>query len=102
MLFVGFQAEGTRGKALQDGKKEIKMLGEIIPVRAQVKTIDGFSAHADQNEIMRWLGSLKGAPRKVFVVHGEPGSSSALAALVTERWKWETEIPKNGEVVRLS
>ena len=102
VLFVGFQAEGTRGKALQDGKKEIKMLGEIIPVRAQVKTIDGFSAHADQNEIMRWLGSLKGAPRKVFVVHGEPGSSSALAALVTERWKWETEIPKNGEVVRLS
>lgn len=102
MLFVGFQAAGTRGRALQDGKKEIKMFGEIVPVRAKVRTIDGFSAHADQNEILRWLGNFTKAPRKTFVIHGEASASEALATLMRERFKWDTEVPKNSETVFLS
>ena len=102
VLFVGFQAEGTRGRTLQGGKTEIKMLGEMVPIRAKVKTIDGFSAHADQQEILRWLGSFKKAPTKTFVIHGEPPASEALASLLRGKFKWSTEVPKNGETVVLS
>lgn len=97
VLFVGFQAEGTRGRALQDGKKELRMFGEMVPVRAKIKTIDGFSAHADQREILRWLESFKRAPQKTFVVHGEPSASSALADLVRTKLRWNVEIPKSGQ-----
>ena len=102
VLFVGFQAEGTRGRTLQDGKAEIKMLGEMVPIRAKVKTIDGFSAHADQQEILRWLGSFKTAPRKTFVIHGEQLASEALANLLREKLKWSAEVPRNGQTVVLS
>ena len=78
------------------------MLGEMVPIRAKVKTIDGFSAHADQQEILRWLGSFKKAPRKTFVIHGEPAASEALAALLREKVKWSTEVPRNGQMVVLS
>jgi metallo-beta-lactamase family protein len=102
VLFVGFQAQGTRGRAMQDGKAEIKMLGEIIPLRAKVKTIDGFSAHADQREILRWLSSFQKSPLRTFVVHGEPAASEALANVLREKLKWSAEVPKNGEAVLLS
>jgi metallo-beta-lactamase family protein len=102
VLFVGFQAEGTRGRTLQSGKSEVKMLGEIVPVRAKIKTIDGFSAHADQGEILRWLKCFKKPPKKTFVIHGEPAASAALAALVSERLKWPTEIPRYSERIVLS
>ena len=102
VLFAGFQSEGTRGRLLQEGKQEIKMLGEIVPVRARIKTIDGFSAHADQREILRWLGNFTGAPRKTFVVHGEPAASSALAGVIGKELRWETEIPKSGQKVVLA
>lgn len=102
VLFVGFQAEGTRGRALQDGKKEIKMLGEMVPVRARIKTIDGFSAHADQQESLRWLGNFKEAPKQTFVIHGEPPASAALANLIREKLKWEVRVPRNSETVLLS
>jgi metallo-beta-lactamase family protein len=101
VLLVGFQAEGTRGRTLQSGMKEVKMLGEIIPVRAEVKTIDGFSAHADQGEILRWLGSFKKPPKKTFVIHGEPPASKALDLLLREELKWNTEIPSIGQTVVL-
>jgi metallo-beta-lactamase family protein len=102
VLFVGFQAQGTRGRAMQDGKAEIKMLGEIIPLRVKVKTIDGFSAHADQREILRWLSSFQKSPLRTFVVHGEPAASEALANVLREKLKWSAEVPKNGEAVLLS
>ena len=102
VLFVGFQAEGTRGRALQEGKKELKMFGEMVPVRAKIKTIDGFSAHADQREILRWLEGFTKAPQKTFVIHGEPAASSALADLIRKKLKWETEIPQNSQKVLLT
>ena len=102
VLFVGFQAEGTRGRTLQDGKKEIKMLGEIVPVRAKIKTIDGFSAHADQREILRWLKNFARPPRKTFIVHGEPAASQALAEEIRKSLRWSVEVPSYGQTVRLT
>ena len=102
VLFAGYQAEGTRGRLLQDGAKEVKLLGEVVPVRAQIKVIDGFSAHADQGEILRWLGTFKQAPRMTYIVHGEPPAASALADSIRERFKWKVEIAKYQQKVALA
>jgi metallo-beta-lactamase family protein len=102
VLLAGYQAEGTRGRLLQDGAAEIKMLGQLVPVRAKIKLLDGFSAHADQNEILRWLGTFKKPPRKTFIVHGEPPAASALAAVIRERLKWTVEIAQYQQKVALA
>ena len=102
VLLAGYQAEGTRGRSLQDGAKEIKMLGEVIAVRAKVKVLDGFSAHADQGEILRWLETFPKAPKLTYVVHGEPAGAQALAVLVRERLKWNVEIAKFQQKVSLT
>ena len=78
------------------------MLGEVIPVRAKVKVLDGFSAHADQGEILRWLGTFTKAPKTTYVVHGEPAGASALAEAIRERLKWHVEIAKFQQKVALS
>ena len=101
VLLVGYQAEGTRGRSLQNGAKEIKMLGQVIPVRAKVKVLDGFSAHADQGEILRWFGTFKKAPRAAYIVHGEPPAASALAEVIRERLKWKVEIAKFNQKIAL-
>ena len=101
VLLAGYQAAGTRGRLLQDGAKEIKMLGEVVPVRARIKTIDGFSAHADQAEILRWLGNFTQAPRKTYIVHGEHAGATALADVIRERLKWPVEIAKFNQKVSL-
>ena len=94
VLLVGYQAEGTRGRSLQDGAKELKMMGEVVPVRAKVITLDGFSAHADQGEILRWLSTFQKAPRTTYIVHGEPQAASTLAGIIRERLKWNVEVAK--------
>jgi metallo-beta-lactamase family protein len=101
VLLAGYQAEGTRGRLLQDGAKEIKMLGEIVPVRAKVKVLDGFSAHADQGEILRWLGTFPKPPRMTYIVHGEPAAANGLAEVIRERLKWTVEIAKFSQKVSL-
>jgi len=102
VLLAGYQAEGTRGRLLQDGAKEVKLLGEVVPVRAKIKVLDGFSAHADQGEILRWLGTFKKAPRTTYIVHGEPPAASALADVIRERLKWKVEIAKYQQRVTLA
>jgi len=102
VLLAGYQAEGTRGRSLQDGAKEIKMLGEVIPVRAKVKVLDGFSAHADQGEIMRWLGTFPKAPKTTYVVHGEAAGANALADVIRQRLRWNVEIAKFQQKVSLT
>jgi len=101
VLLAGYQSEGTRGRSLQDGAKEIKMLGEVIPVRAKVIALDGFSAHADQGEIMRWLGTLPKSPKTTYIVHGEPAGANALADVIRQRLKWNVEIAKYLQKVML-
>jgi len=101
VLLAGYQAEGTRGRLLQDGAKEVKMLGEVVPVRARIKVLDGFSAHADQVEILRWLGHFDKAPKKTYIVHGENAAATALANVIRERLKWKVEIAKYQQKVTL-
>jgi metallo-beta-lactamase family protein len=102
VLLAGYQAEGTRGRSLQDGAKEIRMLGEVVPVRAKIKVLDGFSAHADQGEILRWLATFQKPPRMTYVVHGEPPAASGLAEAIREKLKWKVEVAKHQQVVALA
>lgn len=102
VLFAGYQAAGTRGRSLQDGATEIKLLGEVVAVRARVHVLDGFSAHADQGEILRWLGTFTKPPRTTYIVHGEPPAAAALADAIRDRLKWKVEIAKHQQVVPLT
>jgi metallo-beta-lactamase family protein len=98
--FVGFQANGTRGQILKDGAKEIKIHGEMIPVRAQIRSIDSFSRHADAQEILRWLGSFKRPPKKTCVIHGEPEASAALAEAI-RKLGWNASVPEYLDTLEL-
>jgi metallo-beta-lactamase family protein len=101
ILFVGYQAVGTRGQMLRDGAREIKIHGEMVPVRAQIRNIEVFSGHADSTEIMRWLHSFKKPPKMTFVVHGEPDSSKALSEAIRRTLGWKTHIPRYLETCNL-
>jgi metallo-beta-lactamase family protein len=101
VLFVGFQAEGTRGRALVDGATEVKMHGSWVPVRAQIARIDSMSAHADSVEILRWLGGFSKPPRLTYLVHGEPGPMDALKMSIERRAGWTVRTPELGEQVAL-
>lgn len=94
VLLVGFQAAGTRGRALRDGATRVRIHGRFVPVRAQVEVIDGLSAHADQDDLMRWLGGFQRAPRQTFIVHGEPRASAALASRITAELGWAVTIAR--------
>jgi metallo-beta-lactamase family protein len=97
VLFVGYQAEGTRGRSLLEGVSEIKIHGQMVPVRAHIKAMDHFSAHADSAEILRWLGHFQRPPRATFIVHGEPGPRSALAEKIQQQLHWKTVLPEYQE-----
>jgi len=101
VLFVGYQAEGTRGRQLVDGEKVVKIHGEMIPVRAEVALVESMSAHADSNEVLRWLGGFARAPRITFIVHGEPVAMDALTTSIHNRLGWATKIPDYRETVVL-
>ncbi len=94
LLFVGFQAEGTRGRKLLEGEKEIKIFGKKVPFRMRVEEIEGLSAHADQDELMNWLNEIKTKPEKVFLIHGEKEASEALRARLGKDLSWTAEIPE--------
>ncbi len=102
VLFVGYQAEGTRGRLLLEGASEIKIHGQMIPVRAQVKAMDHFSAHADSVEMLRWLGNFRSPPKTTFIVHGEPGPRRALAERIQHQLHWKTVLPEYQEKLELS
>ena len=94
VIFVGYQAEGTRGQLIRDGARSIKIHGEDVPVRAQIRNIEAFSGHADYIEILRWLGKFRKPPKMTFVVHGEEESSRALAAGIEQKLGWKTHVPE--------
>ena len=101
VLFVGYQAEGTRGRQLVDGARDVRIHGHSIAVNAGVAKIDSMSAHADRTEILRWLGTLGSAPRRVCLVHGEPAPMDALNGLIQERLSWNPYTPAHGETIEL-
>jgi metallo-beta-lactamase family protein len=92
VLFVGYQAEGTRGRLLVDGAKQVKIQGEFVPVAARVEKIDSMSAHADAGEIMQWLSGFKRPPSMTYLVHGEPVALNALKAAIESTLGWSAHV----------
>ena len=102
VLLVGFQAAGTRGRALQEGAKWVRIHGGDIAVRAHVETVDGLSAHADQGELLRWMRGFTKPPKQTYVVHGEPNASQALAFEIRKQLGWNVEVAEDGKTVALT
>jgi metallo-beta-lactamase family protein len=92
VLFVGYQAEGTRGRDLVDGAPQVKLVGRIVPVAARIERIDSMSAHADAGEILRWLSGFSRPPKMTYLVHGEPIALQALATRITTEQHWPVQI----------
>jgi metallo-beta-lactamase family protein len=101
VLFVGYQAAGTRGRLLTDGAKEIKLLGRTYPVAARIERLDSMSAHADYSEIMRWLSGFTRPPSMTYLVHGDPVALAALAARISQDFHWPVHIAAHLEHVAI-
>lgn len=94
ILFVGYQAKETLGRQIVEGNKEVRIHGQLHPVRARIEQISGFSAHAGREDLLRWATHLKAAPEQVFLVHGEMDAAQALAQTLRERTGWNVAIPE--------
>lgn len=101
VLFVGYQAEGTLGRIITQGARKVKLYGEEIVIRAQIHTLSGFSAHADQAGIIGWIEAMKKRPRHVYVTHGEPEASKVLVAKIYRELGLEAWVPCLGDTVTL-
>lgn len=101
VLFVGFQAEGTRGRTIQSGAEDVKIFGQYIPIRATVETISSLSAHGDRTELTRWLKSCSGTPKQVMIVHGEEQPSTNFAAHVRKELGWNARPAEYLETVEV-
>lgn len=101
VLFVGYQAEGTRGRLLLEGAKRIRIHGEEIPSRARIMQVHALSAHADRDELLRWLNGFSRPPLRTFVVHGEPKSSQVLQEHIRKRFGWDVNAPRTGDAYEI-
>ena len=98
ILFSGFQAAGTRGRSLLEGRRELTMFGHWLTIEAEVADLPMLSAHGDADELMRWLGGFRTPPKRAFVVHGEPGASDALRVRIGRDLGWDAVVPLQGQV----
>lgn len=94
LLFVGYQAEGTRGRKLLDGDRELRVYGKTVSFQMEVAEIEGLSAHADHAELLDWLSKVEQKPERIFIVHGEKEGAEALQKGIKETYDWDSEIPK--------
>ena len=101
IIFTGYQAIGTTGRAIVDGVKTVKIFGEEIAVRAKIYTLGGFSGHADQNGLLKWLSNFKNKKMQVFVVHGEEKSALAFAEVIRQRKQLQVVVPELGQKIKL-
>jgi metallo-beta-lactamase family protein len=101
ILLVGFQAKETRGRKLLEGATELKIFGKHIPIKAKIHHLESLSAHADQEELLYWMGSIKNVPEKVFLIHGEQGSLDAYKSKIEEQLDWSCHVPTLYEVVEI-
>ncbi|HEU4596593.1 MAG TPA: MBL fold metallo-hydrolase [Pyrinomonadaceae bacterium] len=101
IVFVGYQAAGTTGRRIVDGEREVRIMKGWVPVRCHVERIGGLSAHADWQEVLRWLAPMPSAPRRSFTTHGEPEAAEAMAEHIRERFGWRVDAPGYGETVEL-
>ncbi len=102
IVFVGYQAVGTLGRQIVDGAKKVRILGQEYQVKAKVARINGFSAHADRDELLNWLTRLQSPPRGVFVVHGEPESANNFGNYIREKTGWKVTVPNYQDEIVLS
>ena len=101
IVFAGFQVGGSRGAHLVAGDKTVKIHGEYVPVRAPVSALEGFSGHADADELLAWMRQLPSAPQQTFVVHGEPDAADTLRLRIQDELGWPVRVPQLGETVAL-
>ena len=101
VLLVGFQAEGTRGRQLEEGAHEIKFFGKYYPVKAKIKTIESLSAHADQEGLINWMSAIKNIPEKIFLMHGEPTALDGFRVKIKETYHWNATLPKLNAVEKV-
>jgi metallo-beta-lactamase family protein len=99
LLFVGYQAAGTRGRLLRDGAERVRIFGEDVAVRATTMATDALSAHADRGELLRWLRGFHRAPDATWCVHGEPEAASALRDAIAAELSWRAEVAADGQRV---
>ena len=100
ILFVGYQAAGTKGRRILDGEEKLKIHGETVPVKAEVAAISGLSAHADYEELVSWLAPQPQVP-DIFIVHGEDEARSAFRKTLKERLGWDSTLPRPGQTIRI-
>ena len=101
VILGGFQAEGTRGRALQEGAKTISLFGQPVPVRAEIVEMGQFSAHAGKSELLRWLTGLQAPPKQVYLTHGEPAAAQALQQAITEKFQWKASVARYLDCVEI-
>jgi len=101
ILFIGFQVEGTRGRDLLEGRNEIRIFGELFPVYCDVQQVNGFSAHADRDELRKWLGGFESSPKMTFVVHGEIDAAVAMKDYIKDTLGWNAMVPEYLESYKL-
>jgi len=101
VLFVGFQAAGTRGRQLIEGAQEVRIFGQFVPVHARVEKLNGMSAHADASEIVQWLRTFPKPPGITYLVHGEPSAQDTLKTRIESELAWNVQIPRHGDRVSI-
>jgi metallo-beta-lactamase family protein len=94
VILGGFQAEGTRGRALQEGAKTLNLFGKQVPVLAEIVEMGQFSAHAGKSELLRWLTGMQVAPKQTYLTHGEPAAAQSLQQAITEKFKWKAAVAR--------
>jgi len=97
VIIAGFQAEGTLGRRLVDGARDVRLFRETVPVRADLYTLGGLSAHADRDALIQWLSNFKNPPTQTFVVHGEEQTALGFASLLRDAMGWQVTVPENAE-----
>jgi len=101
ILFVGYQVKGTLGRELIDGREKVRIHGQMFPVKARIEQIQGFSAHADSDDLLDWLGALESPPKKIFLTHGEKEAMSVLSDHIKQKYNWPVHIPEYLEEIDL-
>jgi len=102
VILAGFQAQGTRGRALQEGAKTLRLFGQEVPVNAEIVELGQFSAHAGKSELLRWLSGLTAPPKQTYLIHGEPSAAQSLQASIRENFKWNVSVARYLDTVELS
>ena len=101
VIFIGFQAPGTRGSTIKNGAPEVKIFGEIVPIRAQIVAFEQFSDHVDTTELLQWLRTFAKKPRVPYLVHAEPAASASLRDAIAEELGWKVNVAEWMEKVEI-